>query len=78
MQRDLQQELAAAIAAERSAWSAVKDRLPGSPSHDASLWHAWRATVQRCSEARKALDAAAARPAVPDGNRLRHPDRELP
>ena len=51
----LQEQLAAAIAAERSAWEAVQHRLPGSPAYDARLWAQWRAAAQRCSDVRKAF-----------------------
>ena len=57
MPPSLQEQLAAAIAAERSAWRAVEHRLPGSPTYDARLWAQWRAAVQRCSDVRKAFVA---------------------
>jgi len=55
-----QEELAAAIAAERAAWARVKDKLPGSPGYDAALWDHWRETVSRCHAARASLRTAAA------------------
>ena len=58
MQRDLQEELAAAIAAERAAWEKVKGRLPGSPQYVEARWVTWQEAVQRCRAARQALDAA--------------------
>jgi hypothetical protein len=60
MHPDLNDELAAAIGAERAAWNAVKDRLPGTALHDAVLWDRWRLAVERCRSARKALASAAA------------------
>ena len=65
---ELNEELLAAIAAERAAWSAVKESLPGTPSHDAEAWQAWRAAVERCSRLRKEIDAAAARQAAGGGD----------
>jgi hypothetical protein len=59
MHRDLHDELAAAIGAERAAWEKVKDKLPGSPQHVEAQWIAWQAAVQRCRAARQALDAVA-------------------
>jgi hypothetical protein len=52
-----QEELAAAIAAERDAWARVKDKLPGSPGYDAALWEHWRETVSRCHAVRASLRA---------------------
>jgi hypothetical protein len=60
MREDLQEELAAAIAAERAAWEKVKDGLSGSPQHVEAHWTTWQAAVERCRSARKPLDAAAA------------------
>ena len=65
MPSDLNEQLAASIAAERAAWARVKDKLPGTPAYDDALWQAWRAAVQRCRDARKALDEAA----LPEGRR---------
>lgn len=45
-------ELAAAIDAERAAWLAVKDHLPGTEGHDPRLWDAWLEAMRRCQEAR--------------------------
>ena len=59
MSNTLKEELAAAIAAERDAWQAVKDRLPETVSHKEAEWQTWLAAVQRCREARTALDRAA-------------------
>jgi hypothetical protein len=47
-------ELSAAIDAERSAWLAVKDHLPGTEGHDPRLWDAWLRAMRRCQEARAA------------------------
>ncbi|GAB3666862.1 hypothetical protein [Ramlibacter alkalitolerans] len=68
MQPDPHEELTAAIAAERAAWSRVKDSLPGTPGHDGSLWAAWQASVQRCRDARQAVDGAAGVLQGLDGN----------
>lgn len=48
-------ELGAAIEAERAAWRAVREHLPGTPGHDPQLWEAWRAAMRRCEEARRLL-----------------------
>jgi hypothetical protein len=53
------EELAAAIAAERAAWSRVKDNLPGTPEYNEALWASWQESVQRCRDARQAVDGAA-------------------
>lgn len=45
-------ELAASIEAERQAWLAVKDHLPGAKGHDPRLWDAWIEAMRRCREAR--------------------------
>jgi hypothetical protein len=55
MQTQPLDELGAAIEAERAAWRAVRDHLPGTPGHDPQLWEAWRAAMRRCEEARKVL-----------------------
>jgi hypothetical protein len=47
-------ELSAAIDAERAAWLAVKDHLPGTEGHDPRLWDAWLEAMRRCQEARAA------------------------
>jgi hypothetical protein len=47
-------ELAAAIDAERAAWLAVKDHLPGTEGHDPRSWDAWLEAMRRCQEARAA------------------------
>lgn len=47
-------ELAVAIDAERAAWLAVKDHLPGTEGHDPRLWDAWLEAMRRCQEARAA------------------------
>ena len=39
------EEYAAALAAERSAWEAVRTRLPGSMDFDLDLWQRWRGAV---------------------------------
>jgi hypothetical protein len=57
---DPHDELAAAIAAERAAWSHIKDKLPGAPGFDALLWATWQKAVQRCRAARQAVDGGAA------------------
>jgi hypothetical protein len=59
MHPDPHEELAAAIAAEHAAWNQVKDKLPGSPAYEEALWASWQTAVQRCREARQAVDAAA-------------------
>jgi hypothetical protein len=58
MQHSAQDELTAAMAAERAAWEQVKDKLPGSRGFDAALWEHWRATVGRCQALRAAMRAA--------------------
>jgi hypothetical protein len=45
-------EIAAAIEAERAAWLAVKDHLPGTEGYDPRLWDAWLGAMRRCREAR--------------------------
>jgi hypothetical protein len=60
-----QEELAAAIAAERAAWARVKDKLPGSPGYDPALWEHWRTAVSHCHAMRAAIRTATADP--PDG-----------
>jgi hypothetical protein len=45
-------EIAAAIDAERAAWLAVKDHLPGTEGHDPRLWDAWLGAMRRCQQAR--------------------------
>jgi hypothetical protein len=47
-------EIAAAIEAERAAWLAVKDHLPGTEGYDPRLWDAWLGAMRRCREARPA------------------------
>lgn len=59
MHPDPHAELTAAIAAERAAWSRVKDKLPGTPGFDAVQWNQWQQAVQRCRAARQAVDSAA-------------------
>jgi hypothetical protein len=56
---DPHEELTAAIAAERAAWSRVKGKLPGAPGFDPVLWKTWQEAVQRCRAARQAIDGAA-------------------
>ena len=36
-----------ALAAERAAWSVVRDRPPGSLGHDPVLWQAWLVAAER-------------------------------
>jgi hypothetical protein len=67
MHLDPHEELAAAIAAERAAWSRVKDNLPGTPAYNAALWASWQQSVQRCRDARQAVDGAAGGLPLPDG-----------
>jgi hypothetical protein len=69
MQTDPHEELSAAIAAERAAWSRVKDQLPGTPDYNEALWHAWQGTVQRCRDARQAVDGAARTGQLSEGQR---------
>ena len=69
MQHSAQDELAAAIAAERAAWAKVKDKLPGSPGYDAALWEAWRVAANRCHAARAALRAGDMEPKGTSGRR---------
>jgi hypothetical protein len=72
MQPDPHEELSAAIAAERAAWSRVKDQLPGTPDYNEALWQAWQGSVQRCREARQAVDGAA-RSVRPSEGQRRNP-----
>lgn len=57
-----QEELTAAIAAERAAWEKVKGNLPGSPGFDPTLWHHWREAVSRCYALRAAMHVGGASP----------------
>ena len=66
MHPDPHEELAAAIAAEREAWNRVKDKMPGTPDYNEVLWTSWQALVQRCRDARQALDDAAGNVQLPD------------
>jgi hypothetical protein len=45
-------ELGAAIEAERAAWLAVKDHLPGAEGHDPRAWEAWLAAMRHCQDVR--------------------------
>ena len=65
MKRSLYEAYAHAKAAEKAAWEAVKDRLPGTPDYSDELWQAWRESSRRNDEARRALVAAI--PVVPRG-----------
>lgn len=53
------EEYAAAMAAEKAAWDAVKDCLPGVSGFRPELWEAWRASVHRADAARRAMMQAA-------------------
>ena len=44
-----------AIEAERAAWAALKDALPGKPGFDQAKWDAWQAALRRTDEARRAM-----------------------
>jgi hypothetical protein len=44
-----------AMAAERAAWEAVKDRLPGSDGYSPELWRTWRAAMQIAEVARRRM-----------------------
>lgn len=57
-----QDELTAAIAAERAAWAKVKGNLPGSPGFDLTLWGHWREAVSRCYALRAAMHTGTASP----------------
>ena len=50
-----EQRYADAILAEKSAWEAVRDKLPGSDAYDPQLWSHWQACVARTTAARSAL-----------------------
>jgi hypothetical protein len=44
-----------AMAAERAAWEAVRDRLPGSDHYSHELWSTWRAAMQIAEVARRRM-----------------------
>ncbi|NML44198.1 hypothetical protein HHL11_10590 [Ramlibacter sp. G-1-2-2] len=53
----------AAVAAERAAWDAARNRMPGMPEFDHETWEAWCTAVRRSDEARRAMmQAVAGRP----------------
>lgn len=52
------EEYAAAMAAEKAAWEAVKDRLPGTPRYDLALWENWRQSIARADRTRRLLAEA--------------------
>jgi hypothetical protein len=56
-------QFARAVIAERAAWEAVRNRLPGSPTFSPALWAMWRAAVEESDYAARRAKAAAAKPA---------------
>jgi hypothetical protein len=57
-----QEKYAAAIAAERAAWNAVRDKLPGTPAYSSELWKTWREAAVRSDTVRREVIAALGRP----------------
>lgn len=45
--RPLEEDFTRAMYAERAAWLAVANRLPGSPEFDAALWQRWVAAAHK-------------------------------
>lgn len=74
-----------AVTAERAAWDAVRDKLPGSPQFDEDKWRSWRgamsAVVRALDQLRDsgaprrpgAVDGGAAQGAFADRASLRRP-----
>jgi hypothetical protein len=52
---------AAAVAAERAAWDAVKARMPRTKEFDPQLWTAFREASRQADDARRELMAVIAR-----------------
>ena len=62
-------DYAAAVAQERAAWNAVKDRLPGTPSHNEQLWRRWREAVANADVHARRIRRAALKSTPPaDGS----------
>src|SRR5690349_9340732 len=68
---DPMEEYAAAMAAERNAWEAVRARLPGSPDFNHELWRRWRVAVSAADEAAaRAKRAVVSEPVKQKGRRF--------
>ncbi len=50
----------AAVTAERTAWDAVRDKLPGSPEFDEEKWKSWRGAMSLVVQALDQLRASRA------------------
>jgi CelD/BcsL family acetyltransferase involved in cellulose biosynthesis len=55
------EEYAQAMAAERAAWEAVRDKLPGTPTYSPELWKKWREAATRSDTVRREVIAALGR-----------------
>lgn len=47
--RPLEEDFTRAMYAERAAWLAVANRLPGSPGFDPALWQRWVSAAHKLS-----------------------------
>jgi hypothetical protein len=45
------EEYSLALASERAAWEAVRNRLPGCANYDEALWNRWRRAVEEADRA---------------------------
>lgn len=54
-------QYARAVSAERAAWEAVRQRLPGSPAFSPALWAVWRAAVEESDYAARRAKASSSR-----------------
>lgn len=59
-------EYASAVASERAAWEAVRNRLPGTAGYSQELWKRWRACVDNADRAADRAKRALTQPQPAD------------